>query len=102
VQETTRDAHTETVVAEAASEGFALTCEDGTNFHRIPAEFLIDPQGVILPSRPLRPAGDRPFAARSHRPVCRIGRDRRRTGATHGSRVRPANRQRVCLAFEHE
>jgi hypothetical protein len=28
-----RDAHTETVMAEAASEGFALTREDGTNFH---------------------------------------------------------------------
>jgi hypothetical protein len=47
VQEKMRDAHTETVVAEAATEGFALTRKDGANFHRIPAEFLIDPQGVI-------------------------------------------------------
>lgn len=32
---------------EAAAAGFPLTPEEGANFHRIPAEFLIDEEGII-------------------------------------------------------
>jgi len=35
------------VVAEAAQNGFNLTHEDGTNFFRLPADFLICPDGTI-------------------------------------------------------
>ncbi|MBW7460134.1 redoxin domain-containing protein, partial [Paenibacillus sepulcri] len=46
-QATMADPNTETFVKEAAAEGFALTREEGANFHRIPAEFLIDEKGII-------------------------------------------------------
>ena len=38
---------TETRVKEASAAGFELTREEGSNFYRIPADFLIDPTGVI-------------------------------------------------------
>lgn len=44
---TIADASTKSFIAEAAAAGFALTHEEGSNFHRIPAEFLIDEQGVV-------------------------------------------------------
>ncbi|MCA0455277.1 MAG: redoxin domain-containing protein [Chloroflexi bacterium] len=34
-------------VQAAAAAGFALTKEEGSNFYRIPADFLIDPEGII-------------------------------------------------------
>jgi peroxiredoxin len=36
------------VIAEAAAAGFPLTPEDGSNFLRMPADFLIGPTGVVL------------------------------------------------------
>ncbi|MGO4268807.1 peroxiredoxin family protein [Paenibacillus sp. TAF58] len=47
VQATIADTITQKFVAEAAAEGFALTKEEGSNFYRIPAEFLIDNNGII-------------------------------------------------------
>ncbi|WP_248927973.1 peroxiredoxin family protein [Paenibacillus hamazuiensis] len=47
VQATMADAATQSFVKEAAAEGFALTHEEGSNFYRIPAEFLIDERGII-------------------------------------------------------
>ncbi|MBA3870792.1 MAG: redoxin domain-containing protein [Anaerolineae bacterium] len=38
---------TQQVVKEAAEAGFNLTEEHGSNFYRIPADFLIDPDGII-------------------------------------------------------
>ena len=34
-------------IQEATNAGFALTKEPGSNFYRIPADFLIDPDGII-------------------------------------------------------
>ncbi len=34
-------------VQAAAAAGFALTKEEGSNFYRMPADFLIDPEGII-------------------------------------------------------
>lgn len=42
VEKTMTLAQTPQVIAEAAEAGFALTREAGSNFHRIPAEFLLD------------------------------------------------------------
>jgi len=36
------------VIAEAAAVGFPLTPEDGANFLRMPADFLIGPTGTVL------------------------------------------------------
>jgi peroxiredoxin Q/BCP len=47
VQATMADTNTQKFVAEAAAEGFALTPEEGSNFYRIPAEFLIDENGIV-------------------------------------------------------
>ncbi len=47
VQATMADTNTQNFVAEAAAEGFALIREEGSNFYRIPAEFLIDDDGII-------------------------------------------------------
>jgi len=47
VQATLADARTKEVIAAAAAAGFKLTPEEGSNFHRIPAEFLIDEQGIL-------------------------------------------------------
>lgn len=47
VQATIADSNTQTFVAEAAAEGFPLTPEEGSNMHRIPAEFLIDESGIL-------------------------------------------------------
>lgn len=47
VQATMADTNTQKFVAEAAAEGFALIPEEGSNFYRIPAEFLIDDNGII-------------------------------------------------------
>jgi len=35
------------VIQDAATHGFPLTPEEGSNFYRLPAEFLINPQGVV-------------------------------------------------------
>ncbi len=35
------------VVQEAAAHGFALTPEEGSNFYRLPADFLIAPDGTV-------------------------------------------------------
>jgi peroxiredoxin Q/BCP len=47
VKATIADPNTKTFVAQAAVEGFALTPEEGANMNRIPAEFLIDENGII-------------------------------------------------------
>lgn len=47
LQATIADEKTHLVVAEAAAEGFALTPEEGSNMNRIPAEFLIDENGIV-------------------------------------------------------
>ncbi|THF73178.1 redoxin domain-containing protein [Cohnella fermenti] len=47
VRLTLADANTKNCVEEAAAAGFALTPEEGSNFHRMPAEFLIDENGII-------------------------------------------------------
>jgi len=47
VQATLADAGTKDVIAQAAAAGFKLTPEEGSNFHRIPAEFIIDEQGIV-------------------------------------------------------
>ncbi|MFD0692981.1 redoxin domain-containing protein [Paenibacillus sp. GCM10027628] len=47
VQATIADAHSKTVIAEAEAAGFRLTPEEGSNFNRIPAEFLIDEEGIL-------------------------------------------------------
>lgn len=47
MQATIADTHTHAFVAEAEAEGFALTPEEGSNMHRIPAEFLIDEHGIV-------------------------------------------------------
>jgi peroxiredoxin len=39
---------TQTAVAAAAALGFALIQEPGSNFNRMPADFLIGPDGVVL------------------------------------------------------
>ena len=41
------NAITQQRVQEAAAVGFQLTKEDGSNFYRMPADFLIDPDGVV-------------------------------------------------------
>ena len=38
---------TEAIIQQAAQHGFALTPEEGSNFNRIPADFLIDPTGTL-------------------------------------------------------
>ncbi len=38
---------TQIAIQSAASIGYALTPEEGSNFYRIPADFLIDPQGNL-------------------------------------------------------
>jgi thioredoxin-dependent peroxiredoxin len=47
VAQTMQMPETQTVVQEAAHQGFALTPEEGSNFYRIPADFLIDPNGIV-------------------------------------------------------
>ncbi|KRE46338.1 peroxiredoxin family protein [Paenibacillus sp. Soil724D2] len=47
VKATMADANTQKFVAEAAAEGFTLTPEEGSNFYRVPAEFLIDDNGIV-------------------------------------------------------
>jgi peroxiredoxin Q/BCP len=49
VQATISASNTKTIIAEAEAEaaGFKLTHEEGSNFHRIPAEFLIDEKGFV-------------------------------------------------------
>lgn len=44
---TMADANTKKFAEAAAAAGFALTPEEGSNFNRIPAEFLIDERGII-------------------------------------------------------
>jgi peroxiredoxin len=47
VKATMADGGTQDRVKEASAAGFELTEEPGSNFYRIPADFLIDPDGVI-------------------------------------------------------
>jgi thioredoxin-dependent peroxiredoxin len=47
VKATMADPDLQARVQTAAQAGFALTPEEGSNFHRMPAEFLIDPAGII-------------------------------------------------------
>lgn len=47
VQATLADAGTKAHIAAAAAAGFKLTPEEGSNFHRIPAEFIIDANGIV-------------------------------------------------------
>jgi len=50
VQLTLSDSSTKAFIAEAEAAGYRLTPEEGSNFNRIPAEFLIDEEGVIRAS----------------------------------------------------
>ncbi|TBL79474.1 redoxin domain-containing protein [Paenibacillus thalictri] len=47
VQATISDTFTKSAIAQAEAAGFKLTHEEGSNFHRIPAEFLIDEDGIL-------------------------------------------------------
>ena len=47
VQATLRHDQTQTIIAQAYEAGFELTEEPGSNFHRIPADFLLAPDGKI-------------------------------------------------------
>lgn len=47
VRMTIADSNTKAFTEEAAAAGYALTPEEGSNFHRIPAEFLIDESGIV-------------------------------------------------------
>lgn len=47
VKATIADPHTHSIVAEAAAAGFLLQKEEGSNFNRIPAEFLINENGIV-------------------------------------------------------
>ncbi|TVX96717.1 redoxin domain-containing protein [Cohnella terricola] len=47
LQATMADANTKSFVAEAAAAGYALTPEEGSNFNRIPADFLINERGIV-------------------------------------------------------
>ncbi len=47
VKATMANAGTMDRVKAAAAAGFALTKEEGSNFNRMPADFLIDPEGII-------------------------------------------------------
>ncbi|PYI52448.1 redoxin domain-containing protein [Paenibacillus flagellatus] len=47
VKATLADPRTKEFIAEAAAAGFELTPENDSNFQRIPAEFLIDENGIV-------------------------------------------------------
>ena len=47
VEATMTRPETSDLIAEAAANGFALTPEPGSNFYRLPAEFLVGPDGVV-------------------------------------------------------
>jgi thioredoxin-dependent peroxiredoxin len=47
VAQTMQMPETQTTIQETANQGFALTPEEGSNFYRIPADFLIDPNGIV-------------------------------------------------------
>jgi thioredoxin-dependent peroxiredoxin len=47
VKATMTDVGTAERVKEASAAGFELTKEEGSNFYRMPADFLIDPNGII-------------------------------------------------------
>ncbi|RED51712.1 redoxin domain-containing protein [Cohnella lupini] len=47
VQATLSDVNTKNFISEAEALGFKLIKEEGANFHRIPAEFLIDREGIV-------------------------------------------------------
>lgn len=47
VKLTLADANTKSFAAAAEAAGFPLTPEEGSNFNRIPAEFLIDERGMV-------------------------------------------------------
>jgi peroxiredoxin Q/BCP len=47
VRMTMADANTKMFAEAAIAAGFALTPEEGSNFNRIPADFLIDKSGIV-------------------------------------------------------
>lgn len=47
VKATLADSRTKEFIAEATAAGFELTLEKDSNFQRIPAEFLIDENGIV-------------------------------------------------------
>ncbi|WP_051620356.1 peroxiredoxin family protein [Paenibacillus sp. UNC451MF] len=47
MQSTLADPSIKAVIAEVEAAGYTLTREEGSNFHRIPADFLIDENGII-------------------------------------------------------
>ena len=52
IKATMDDPNTMDRVKAAAAAGFALTKEEGSNFNRMPADFLIDPDGIIRSAVP--------------------------------------------------
>ncbi|TYP69522.1 redoxin domain-containing protein [Paenibacillus methanolicus] len=44
---TVADSRTKDFIAEAAAAGYELIHEEGANFHRIPADFLINEDGIV-------------------------------------------------------
>jgi len=47
VQNTLADPSIKDVIAEVEAAGYKLTTEEGSNFYRMPAEFLVDEDGII-------------------------------------------------------
>lgn len=47
VQATLSNPNTKAIIANVEAAGFLLTPEEGSNFNRIPAEFLIDENGIV-------------------------------------------------------
>jgi thioredoxin-dependent peroxiredoxin len=47
LEATMRRPQTPQVIQEAAEHGFPLTLEEGSNFHRLPADFLIGPDSIV-------------------------------------------------------
>lgn len=67
VQATLSDPDLKAAIAEAEAAGFPLTPEEGSNFHRIPAEFLIDETGILRTAHYSRILTDHlPFEAIEH------------------------------------
>jgi thioredoxin-dependent peroxiredoxin len=46
-QATMQRPETPQVIQDAATRGFALTPEEGSNFHRLPADFLVGPDSIV-------------------------------------------------------
>jgi peroxiredoxin Q/BCP len=48
IQASMQSAETKSRIQEAAEAGYTLTPEAGSNFYRMPADFLISPEGVVV------------------------------------------------------